>query len=87
MRMKLLAVIEPALSILALTSGVSAEVRPNSLFADNAVFQRGKQLPVWGIAREGERVTVEFGGQSVSTLAKDGKWKVLLVVWTPRTSR
>ncbi len=78
MRMKLSAAIEPALLILALPFVVPAEVRPNSLFADNAVLQRDKELPVWGIAREGERVTVEFAGQSVSTVAKDGRWQVLL---------
>lgn len=51
MPVKLLAAIESALLILALTSMVHAEVRPNSLFADDAVFQRGKELPVWGTAR------------------------------------
>jgi hypothetical protein len=57
-KMKLLAAIEPALLILALPSMVSAEVKPNSLFADNAVFQRGKELPIWGTARERERLTL-----------------------------
>jgi sialate O-acetylesterase len=55
-----------------------AEVQPNSLFSDNAVLQRDKEIPVWGTARDGEKVTVEFSGQRVFTVAKDGKWKVLL---------
>lgn len=66
--------------LLALTSAslVHAEVRPNSLFADNAVFQRSQEIPVWGTAREGETVTVEFAVQKISTVAKDGQWKVRL---------
>ncbi len=62
---------------LTITS-VRADVKPNSLFSDNAVLQRGMSLPVWGTARDGENVTVEFAGQKVSTTAKDGKWMVHL---------
>jgi sialate O-acetylesterase len=57
---------------------VHADVRPNSLFADNAVLQRGRGFPVWGKAREDEAVTVEFAGQKLSTVCKDGQWKVRL---------
>jgi sialate O-acetylesterase len=57
---------------------VHAEVRPNSLFADNAVFQRDQIIPVWGTAREGEAISVEFAGQTISTVARDGKWKIWL---------
>ena len=69
------------LAIFALTLAVTparANVKPNSLFSDNAVLQRGMSLPVWGTARDGEKVTVEFAGQKVSTTAKDGKWMVHL---------
>ncbi|HSI84594.1 MAG: sialate O-acetylesterase [Candidatus Methylacidiphilales bacterium] len=56
-----------------------AEVKPCALFSDNAVLQRGMAVPVWGTARPGENVTVEFGGQSVTaTAAADGKWMVKL---------
>ena len=57
---------------------LSAEVKPNSLFADNAVLQRGMEVPVWGTARTGEQVTVEFAGQKVTTTAENGKWMVRL---------
>lgn len=60
------------------TQGVSAEVKPNSLFSDNAVLQRGMSVPVWGTAADGERVTVSIQGQRVSTTAKHGKWMVRL---------
>jgi sialate O-acetylesterase len=69
-------------SLLALIFSVSftrAEVIPNPLFADNAVLQQGRQVPVWGTAEPGERVTVEFAGQTVSTTADaTGKWRVHL---------
>lgn len=53
-----------------------ADVKPNPLFTDGAVLQRGQMVPVWGTADNGEKVTVEFGNQKVSTTAKDGKWRV-----------
>jgi sialate O-acetylesterase len=56
----------------------SADVKPNGLFSDNAVLQQGTEVPVWGTAREGETVTVEFAEQKVSTVAKDEKWIVRL---------
>jgi len=55
-----------------------AIVKPNSLFSKNMVLQRGVPVPVWGTANDGEKVTVEFMGQKVSTVAKDGKWLVKL---------
>ena len=56
-----------------------ADVVPNPLFADNAVLQQGMKVPVWGTADAGERVTVEFAGQSVSTTTDSaGHWLVCL---------
>jgi sialate O-acetylesterase len=55
-----------------------AEVKPNGLFVDNAVLQQGATVPIWGTAREGEAVTVQFGEQKVSTTAQGGKWSVTL---------
>jgi sialate O-acetylesterase len=54
------------------------EVKVNPLFADGAVLQRGQSLPVWGTARDGEKVAVAFAGQTASTTAAGGKWSVLL---------
>ena len=39
----------------------------NPLFQNNAVLQCGVRVPVWGTARDGEKITVMFGGQKVST--------------------
>lgn len=67
------------LAITALVSvSLNAEVKPNPLFSDGAVLQRGQPVPVWGTARDGEKVTVEFDNQKISTIAADGKWSVNL---------
>jgi sialate O-acetylesterase len=42
------------------------------------VLQKGVAVPVWGRAADGEKVTVTFNGQQVSTVAKEGKWMVRL---------
>lgn len=55
-----------------------ADVKPNGMFTDNAVLQRGINVPVWGTASEGESVTVSLNGQSISTVASQGKWMVYL---------
>jgi len=59
-------------------SSVFADVQPNGLFNNHAVLQRGIKIPVWGTASEGEKVTVSMQGQTVSTVAKNGKWEVAL---------
>ncbi len=68
------------LSVLAvLAAPATAEVKMPALFGDNMVLQRDMKVPVWGLAGAGEKVTVTFAGQSVSTVAgKDGKWSVKL---------
>src|ERR1044071_1815104 len=62
----------------ALVTVARADVKPNALFSDGAVLQRGVVLPVWGTARDGEKVTVKFQDQSVFATAKDGRWSVRL---------
>jgi sialate O-acetylesterase len=65
-------------TLLALPHLASADVKPHVLFTDGAVLQRDIPVPVWGTADDGEKVTVKFQGQEVSTTAKDGKWMVKL---------
>lgn len=55
-----------------------AAVKPHALFSDSMVLQRDIAVPIWGSADTGEKVTVECQGQSVSTVAADGKWLVRL---------
>ena len=55
-----------------------AKVKTNSLFSNNMVLQQGVVVPVWGTADENEAVSIEFCGQKVSAVTKDGKWFVQL---------
>jgi sialate O-acetylesterase len=57
---------------------VHAEVKPNGLFSDSVVLQEGRPVPVWGAANDGEKVTVTFQNQTVTTTAKDGRWILYL---------
>jgi sialate O-acetylesterase len=66
------------LGLLAAAPNLRAEVKPNSLFTNGAVLQQGMALPVWGTAKDGEKVTVQFDGDSADTVAKDGRWQVRL---------
>ncbi len=68
-----------AAGILAITpTGLRAEVKPNGLLCDGAVLQQGVKLPVWGTAKDGEKITIKFQGQTVTTTAKDGRWQAWL---------
>jgi len=62
----------------AAPSTARAEVKLHHLFSDGAVLQQGATVPVWGTANDGERVTVQFQGQTVNTTAKRGRWLVRL---------
>ena len=56
-----------------------AEVTVSKMFGDHMVLQRDIDVPVWGWADPGEKVTVEFGGQKkTATADKSGKWMVRL---------
>jgi len=70
----------PAIALLLLFcfSSVFADVRPNGMFNNHAVLQRGIKIPVWGTASAGEKVTVSMNGQTVSTVAENGQWEVSL---------
>lgn len=61
-----------------LAKTVTANVLPNPLFSDNAVFQQNIAVPIWGTADRNENITVSFAGQTVSTIATNGHWTVKL---------
>jgi sialate O-acetylesterase len=42
------------------------------------VLQCDQRVPVWGSGREGEKITVAFAGQTVSTIATNRGWKIWL---------
>jgi sialate O-acetylesterase len=56
-----------------------ADVKPSALFADGMLIQRETKAPVWGTADAGEKVTVEFAGQTKTAMPDEtGKWMVKL---------
>ncbi len=69
-------------SVLVPTLGVTAtdpQLELAAPFTENMVLQRGAPLPIWGFAQPGNRITVEFAGQSKSAVAdKFGDWMVKL---------
>jgi sialate O-acetylesterase len=66
-----------ATTLLAKTS--SADVTLPRIFGSNMVLQQGIEIPVWGWANPGERVTVTLSKSTASVrTGRDGKWKVQL---------
>jgi sialate O-acetylesterase len=54
-------------------------LRVPGVFTDHMVLQREMPVPVWGWAKPGEEVTVEFAGQKKTAKADaNGKWMVKL---------
>ena len=66
------------LAFCLVSAPLRAEVTLGSPFADNMVLQRDTKVVVWGKAGEGEKVAVDFRGETIITEAKDGKWTVSL---------
>ena len=68
-----------ALLLVLLVPLHAADLKPAAIFSDHMVLQRDKPVPVWGWADAGEKVTVEFAGETASGIAgADGKWMVKL---------
>jgi sialate O-acetylesterase len=58
---------------------LQAEIVLAPLFQDHLVLQRDQPVPVWGTARAGESVEVEFAGQVFRAHAdREGRWRVEL---------
>jgi len=68
----------PLSILLALAVSARGEVTLHRLFSDNAVLQQRAKVPIWGTARDGEKVTVQFQKQRVTTIASNGQWRVTL---------
>jgi hypothetical protein len=77
--MKLTLSILTGLLLAPLAALHAADLKLPSIFSDHMVLQCAKALPVWGWAEAGERIEVEFAGQTKSTTADaEGKWTVKL---------
>jgi len=67
-----------ALVLMPLATAV-ADVTLAPPFADHAVLQRDKEVPVWGTADPAEKIKVTFKGKTLETTADaGGKWLVKL---------
>ena len=64
---------------MVIASGVDTKPLLHPLFTDHAVLQRDVRVPVWGWAKPGSKIMVNFAGQERNaTAAEDGKWMVYL---------
>lgn len=66
------------------SAATAAELHP--LFQDHAVLQSGRRVPVWGTGRDGEKITVTFAGQGISTVVTNGRWQVWLEPMKPNAT-
>ncbi|MDY7109532.1 MAG: sialate O-acetylesterase [Planctomycetota bacterium] len=65
--------------VLVLAGAATADVTLPSVFGHHMVMQRGRELPVWGRADPGERVSVSMAGNTTTAVAdEDGAWMVRL---------
>lgn len=56
-----------------------AELFLPTVFSDHMILQREQPVPVWGIAAAGTAVTVEFAGQTKTTVTDSSKhWETVL---------
>ncbi len=64
---------------LAFGWGLEAQVSLPKIFADHAVLQRDVEVPVWGWASPGEKISLKIAGQTLSTkTGPDGRWMLRL---------
>ena len=65
--------------ILILNGSSLADIEPAGIFAGHMVLQRDMEIPVWGTADPGEKVTVSINEQTKSVTADDkGNWMLKL---------
>ena len=68
-----------ALSLAHNLTAANQQLELAAPFTDNAILQRETLVPVWGWDVPGSKVTVQFAGQTKSTVAdKNGDWMVKL---------
>lgn len=58
---------------------LNAKVKPSGVFGDNMVLQRNMEVPIWGEAEKGEKISVTMNEVKINTVAdENGKWEVKL---------
>ena len=68
-----------ALGVLSLAAAVRADVKLPALVGSGMVLQRDTPVKIWGWADENEAVSVAFDGKISRTVAKGGRWEILLI--------
>jgi sialate O-acetylesterase len=64
-----------------------ADIQMPAIFGSHMVLQQGIKVPIWGMADSGEKVTVSFGDQTVTTVAgTDRRWMVALTPMSASTA-
>jgi sialate O-acetylesterase len=67
------------LLLILLAGSLTAQVKLSPIFNNNMVLQQGMEIPVWGWASPGEKVTVTLEKSTVSSKTnKEGKWNLKL---------
>ncbi|UII26916.1 sialate O-acetylesterase [Fulvivirga maritima] len=75
--MKLLLKILPLLFVVSSIHISQAQISASKVFTDHMVLQREADIPVWGNAKAGTKVTVELNQQKQSAYANaDGQWQL-----------
>lgn len=65
--------------LLFASTALNAALNLGMPFSDHMVLQSGAPVPVWGTAAPGEKITVQFAGQTRTTAAaQSGEWRVTL---------
>jgi sialate O-acetylesterase len=88
--MKHIFILVTAMMISQPTFGAESSIRLAGLFSNHMVMQRDRVVPVWGWAKPGGKVTLEFASQQKTVTAdSEGRWTVNLdpiaVNATPQT--
>ncbi len=69
----------PALALVVVFAGNASALELPAVIGSNMVLQRGVEIPIWGWAAPGEKVSVSFGAASAeATTGDDGRWSVKL---------
>ena len=67
------------LLLFLLAATLNAQVKLSPIFSNNMVLQQGMEIPVWGWASPGEKVTVTIEkGKATAKANKEGKWTLKL---------
>jgi len=64
---------------LAVANSAHGEVRLPAIIGDNMVLQQGSKVRIWGTAKPGEHVTVNFDNKSAQTTTDaQGRWQLFI---------